>query len=190
MSAPKHPTLLFFTFTIIYQNKTTTRLHMCLLLRIDAPDSNTTSVFRLHLLTGGLIQAGFLSDRIVHNSKLNSRPVPSPFFVTFVLFLLNSNPLSLRHPSNDTLLEHQAIMLPNLPHKHCLSKPMPLHAFLSFLLWPYVLAIVLALFFEVLRLFVCSRDSIPVVFQAAIWCLQRETTIMKYIFKNRVVLTS
>jgi hypothetical protein len=54
----------------------------------------------------------------------------------------------------------------------------------------YVLAIVFALFFEVLRLFVCSRDSIPVVFQAAIWCLQRETTIMKYIFKNRVVLTS
>ena len=131
----------------------------------------------------------FLSDRIVHNSKLNSHPVPSPFFVTFVLFLLNSNPLSLRHPSNDTLLEHQAIMLPNLPHKHCLSKPMPLHAFLSFLLWPYVLAIVLALFWgpALVCLFAGKHSSCfpswHVVFDAP-------ATILKYILKYKVVVTS
>ena len=59
-----------------------------------------------------------------------------------------------------------------------------------FLLWPHTLAIFFALIFVVLRLLVCLRASIPVVFDAAIWCLQKETTIMKYIFKNRVVWTS
>ena len=114
-----------------------------------------------------------------------------PFFISFVLFLLNCNPLSfyLRHPSNNSIL-HQAIMLPILSQALSVQAHAP--ACLPFLpfMTVYVLAIVFALFFEVLRLFVCSRDSIPVVFQAAIWCLQRETTIMKYIFKNRVVLTS
>ena len=62
--------------------------------------------------------------------------------------------------------------------------------FVSFLLWPHTFAIFFALIFVVLRLFVCLRASIPVVFEAAIWCLQKETTIMKYIFKNRVVWTS
>jgi len=38
---------------------------------------------------------------------------------------------------------------------------MVLHAFLSLLLWPYALEIVFALFFVVLRLFVCLRASIP-----------------------------
>ena len=60
----------------------------------------------------------------------------------------------------------------------------------SFLLWPHTLAIFFALIFVVLRLLVCLHASIPVVFLYVIWFLPAATTILKYILKNRALLTS